>query len=114
MQTLTVEGRQIELNDKGYLVNFEDWDKDVAEALARADHLTLTHCHWIAIDFMRDFYRQYEIPLQHERLFGRLESRSASTDATTRCWRKSFLRVAAGTPAGSPGFRTPTVIPADG
>ena len=35
---------------------------DVAEALARADHLTLTHCHWIAIDFMRDFYRQYEIP----------------------------------------------------
>ena len=62
MHTLQVEGRAVRLNDKGYLIDFEDWDKEVAEAMAHADHLTLTHCHWVAIDFLRDFYRRYEIP----------------------------------------------------
>jgi tRNA 2-thiouridine synthesizing protein E len=62
MSTIEVEGRHVELNNKGYLVNFEDWDKDVAETMAKIDHLSLSKCHWIAIDFMRDFYREYEIP----------------------------------------------------
>lgn len=62
MATIQIEGRNIELNAKGYLVNFEDWDAAVAEELAKIDHLALSRCHWIAIDFMRDFYRQYEIP----------------------------------------------------
>jgi tRNA 2-thiouridine synthesizing protein E len=62
MQSIQVGNRAIELNDKGYLLNFEDWDKSVAETMAKLDHLTLTRCHWIAIDFMRDFYRQFEIP----------------------------------------------------
>ncbi len=62
MQTLQVNGRYVELNDKGYLLHFEDWNKSVAEAMARTDELPLTHCHWIAIEFMRDFYRKYEVP----------------------------------------------------
>jgi len=62
MHNIQVDGRDIQLNNEGYLVNFEDWDKSVAETLAEMDHLTLTKCHWVAIDFMRDFYRQYEIP----------------------------------------------------
>ncbi|MCB1828733.1 MAG: TusE/DsrC/DsvC family sulfur relay protein [Chromatiaceae bacterium] len=62
MHSIQVDGRDIPLNDDGYLVNFEDWDRSVAETLAGIDHLTLTRCHWVAIDYMRDFYRQFEIP----------------------------------------------------
>lgn len=62
MHSIQVDGRDIQLNDDGYLVNFEDWDRSVAETLAGIDHLTLTGCHWVAIDYMRDFYRQFEIP----------------------------------------------------
>ncbi|MCP4284999.1 MAG: TusE/DsrC/DsvC family sulfur relay protein [Gammaproteobacteria bacterium] len=62
MNNVQVDGREIQLNDKGYLVNFEDWDINVAETLAGMDKLTLTRCHWVAIDFMREFYRQFEIP----------------------------------------------------
>ena len=62
MHSIQVDGREIRLNDGGYLVNFEDWDKSVAEELANLDKLTLTRCHWVAIDYLRDFYRQFEIP----------------------------------------------------
>ena len=68
MDAIQVDGRSIDLNNHGYLVNFEEWDKEVAETMARRDHLTLTRCHWIAINFMRDFYREYEVPPSHHAL----------------------------------------------
>lgn len=62
MQTLDVNGSTIPLNDDGYLANFSDWNEDVARKLADIDGLELTDCHWVAINFLRDFYRIYEIP----------------------------------------------------
>jgi len=32
--SLTVNGTEIETNEKGYLVNVEDWSEDVASAIA--------------------------------------------------------------------------------
>lgn len=62
MASIQLNGREIRLNDKGYLANFEDWDQSVAEALASQDQMNLTRCHWIAINFLRDFYRKFEVP----------------------------------------------------
>ncbi|MCB1852465.1 MAG: TusE/DsrC/DsvC family sulfur relay protein [Gammaproteobacteria bacterium] len=62
MASIQLNGREIRLNDKGYLANFEDWDQSVAEALASLDQMNLTRCHWIAINFLRDFYRKFEVP----------------------------------------------------
>jgi len=59
---IQVGEKQLEVNQEGYLVNFDDWDEDTAKALAEADRLELSDCHWITINFMRDFYREYEVP----------------------------------------------------
>jgi len=40
--TYEVNGRTLEATDNGYLVNHDDWDKDVAQAIAAADGLTLS------------------------------------------------------------------------
>lgn len=61
MKTIQVDGKQIELNDEGYLANFDDWDEDVARILAQEDSLTLAHCHWEVIRFMRGFYAEYNV-----------------------------------------------------
>ena len=59
---IQVGEKQIGINQEGYLINFDDWDEEAAKAMAEVDHLELSHCHWIAINFMRDFYREYEVP----------------------------------------------------
>ena len=47
------------LNDKGYLVNFDAWNIDFAIQLAREHGLELTHCHWMVIDYLRDYQGEY-------------------------------------------------------
>jgi len=51
-----VKGKMLETTESGYLVSQEDWDKDVAEAIAAADGLTLTADHWDVLEYLRDAY----------------------------------------------------------
>lgn len=51
----------VEVNNKGFLVNFDDWNKEVAQALAKEFKLELTECHWMVINFMRDYFMEYGI-----------------------------------------------------
>jgi tRNA 2-thiouridine synthesizing protein E len=51
-----VNGKTLETTDNGFLVSQEDWDKDVAEAIAAAEGLTLTQDHWDVIDYLREAY----------------------------------------------------------
>ncbi|MCW9088520.1 MAG: TusE/DsrC/DsvC family sulfur relay protein [Gammaproteobacteria bacterium] len=51
-----VNGQTIEANDNGYLVNIEDWNEDVAKAIAAAEGVTLADKSWDVINFLRDEY----------------------------------------------------------
>jgi len=62
MDIVMVDGREIELDDDGYLVDFDAWGEDVAKTLAEIDNVELSDCHWTAINFMREFYGEYEVP----------------------------------------------------
>jgi len=61
MATIDVGGNQVELDDDGYLVDLEQWNKEVAEILAKEDDLELTEAHWEVINFLRDYYEKYQI-----------------------------------------------------
>ena len=56
-ETLTPAQRDSE----GYLVSPDDWNREMAEALAREENLVLTDVHWIAINFVRDYYAEHQI-----------------------------------------------------
>ncbi|MGA7980148.1 MAG: TusE/DsrC/DsvC family sulfur relay protein [Chromatiaceae bacterium] len=62
MSAVQIADRRVELNAKGHLARFDDWDRDVAEGLAEAEGLTLTKCHWAVIEFLRDYYATFEHP----------------------------------------------------
>ncbi|MFC1769524.1 TusE/DsrC/DsvC family sulfur relay protein [Nitrospirota bacterium] len=61
MPTIEFEGKQVELDDDGYLVNLDDWAKGIAGILAKEDDMELTEAHWEVITFLRDYYEKYQI-----------------------------------------------------
>ena len=54
--TYEVNGKTIETTENGFLENPDDWDKDVAAAIAAAEGITLTQDHWDLIEYLRDAY----------------------------------------------------------
>lgn len=49
-------GKTIETTATGYLVNQDDWSRELAEHIAALEQITLTGRHWDLIDYLRDEY----------------------------------------------------------
>lgn len=50
-----------ETDEEGYLLEITDWTREVAEQMARADGCELTANHWEVINFLREYYEEYQI-----------------------------------------------------
>jgi tRNA 2-thiouridine synthesizing protein E len=61
MPNVNIAGKDIELDEEGYLTNLADWNRDVAEFLAKEEKLEMTDSHWEVIDFLREYYDEYQI-----------------------------------------------------
>ena len=64
---LEVNGKSIETDNNGNLVNPNDWDEDVARALAAADDTMgeLTQEHWDVLNYLRDtYFKENEQPME--------------------------------------------------
>ncbi len=63
MPVTTLNGREIQVNEEGFLTDPTEWDDDLATALAAQIGVTLTDGHWTVIRFLRkDFEEQGETP----------------------------------------------------
>lgn len=49
----------LNVDKHGYLINLADWNAEMAQVLAQQDNLILTDDHWQVINFLRNFYLQY-------------------------------------------------------
>jgi len=58
---IEVDGRFISLDSEGYLVDLEDWSRGLAEQMAVLDGIELTDDHWLLIDFLHRFYKEYAL-----------------------------------------------------
>ena len=58
---LEVNGKQIEVDEEGYLSNLNDWEKDIATIMAKEDDIELGDDHWEIINFLREYYEEYQI-----------------------------------------------------
>ena len=50
-----------ERDAEGYLVEPNDWNEEVAKALAEDENIQLTDDHWDTIRFMRDYYDEHQV-----------------------------------------------------
>ena len=58
---LEVNGVSIETDEEGFLVNLSDWNPDVALELAKGESIEMTDQHWEVINFLREYYDEYQI-----------------------------------------------------
>jgi tRNA 2-thiouridine synthesizing protein E len=54
-------GDAVEVDDKGYLLNWLTWSPGVARVMAAADGVELGDDHWAVMKIFRDYFEQYEI-----------------------------------------------------
>ncbi len=61
MSNIDVNGKTYETDEEGYLVNLADWNKDVAEYIAKTENVNMSEQHWEVVDFLRGYYDEYQI-----------------------------------------------------
>jgi TusE/DsrC/DsvC family sulfur relay protein len=55
MATRTIAGKQVQVNDEGYMTDPAEWDKNIAAEIAGEEGLSeLTEAHWKVIGFCRE------------------------------------------------------------
>jgi len=63
MPVTTINGREIHVDDEGFLTEYAEWDEDLAKVLAANIAIDLTDDHWKVIKFVREDYQaQGETP----------------------------------------------------
>ena len=56
-----VNGKTYETDEDGYLLDLEEWTVDIASHIAGMEEVDLTEKHWDVINFLRDYYKEYQI-----------------------------------------------------
>lgn len=54
MAEKTFAGKTVEVNDEGYLVNKDDWSKELAAEMAKEDGIELTDKHYEVLNYLRE------------------------------------------------------------
>ncbi len=61
MPMVEVAGKSIEVDEEGYLTNLADWNQEVADYLAKEEKVDMTDAHWEVVNFLREYYDEYQI-----------------------------------------------------
>jgi tRNA 2-thiouridine synthesizing protein E len=55
-----IADREIDVNEEGYLVDFNQWNKEVCRSLAEEQGITMTARHWEVVDYLQEKYQKEE------------------------------------------------------
>jgi tRNA 2-thiouridine synthesizing protein E len=57
-----ISGTQPTVNEEGYLTDFSQWTKEIAEDIAKEEHIELSERHWEVIAYLQEQFKK-EIPM---------------------------------------------------
>jgi len=58
---IEVNGTSYETDEEGYLSNLNEWVPECATVMAALEDQELTESHWEVINFLREYYEEYQI-----------------------------------------------------
>jgi TusE/DsrC/DsvC family sulfur relay protein len=62
MSVVQVKGKDVELDEDGFLVNPDDWSNDMVEYFASVEDVSqLTENHWKMINYLRDYFKKFGV-----------------------------------------------------
>ncbi len=56
-----VNGTTIGADEEGYITTLSDWSKELADVIAEAENIDMNEEHWEVVNFLRDYYEEYQI-----------------------------------------------------
>ena len=56
-----VGGKTIDHDEEGYITNINEWNEDLAKVIAKDEGIDLSAEHWEVVNFLRDYYNEYQI-----------------------------------------------------
>lgn len=81
---LEVKGRTIELCQHGYLTNPDDWDSDVAQALADSISCSMDADRWEVVQLVREHYEERQSVPEARTILKSLKERHGKEKATRK------------------------------
>jgi tRNA 2-thiouridine synthesizing protein E len=54
-------GKKFELDEDGFLTEWQAWEEGMATEMAKKDNIELTENHWVIIRFLREYFIKFEI-----------------------------------------------------
>jgi len=58
---IELSGKSYETDEDGYLANLSDWSMELAEFMAKKDGCDMSENHWKVLNFLREYYNEYQI-----------------------------------------------------
>ena len=82
MPVTTIDGHEIHVDDEGFLTEYDEWDEELAKALAAQIGIELTDEHWKVIRFLRE---DFNAAGRDRDDAPRLDRRAASRPRSSSC-----------------------------
>jgi tRNA 2-thiouridine synthesizing protein E len=54
-------GAVVEADEEGYIQDISLWTRELAELIAKDENIEMTDDHWEVVNFLRDYYEEYQI-----------------------------------------------------
>ncbi len=58
----TISGKQVSVNDEGYLTDFSQWNKQIGEDIAKEENINLSGRHWEVLAYLQEQFKK-QIPM---------------------------------------------------
>lgn len=61
MAAIELDGKSYEVDEEGYLLDLTTWVPGLAAIMAKDEDAVLTDAHWEVLNFLREYYEEYQI-----------------------------------------------------
>ena len=58
MAMATIAGKDVHINDEGFLTDYDEWSEEIAAELAKNIEVEMTDEHWALIKWLREDYKE--------------------------------------------------------
>jgi tRNA 2-thiouridine synthesizing protein E len=55
-----IANREIDVNEEGYLLDFNQWDREICECIAGECNVVMTEKHWEVVEYLQDKHHKEE------------------------------------------------------
>ena len=57
MPVIEISGKQVSVNDEGFMTVYDEWNENIAKVLAKQIEIEMTDEHWKIVKFLRDDFK---------------------------------------------------------